>query len=260
MSDFKGKNVLVTGSSKGIGRDIAITFAAQGANVAIHYNTDKEGANETKAKVDKYNNNSIILKADVSSSKDVNKMFEVYFNKYKKIDILVNNAGGGLRKPFLEINEEEWDRILNRNLKSVFLCSQIAARNMVENKTGGSIVSISSQAAYAAIDCNAIYCTAKGGVNLLTKAMACELAQFKIRVNAIAPGTINVERNVKNDPNFHCNWKPFIPLGRVGETREIADVVLFLSSEKASFITGQTMYVEGGGLSYVPSPGLNFAK
>ncbi len=260
MSDFKGKNVLVTGASKGIGRAIAIAFAAEGANVAINYNTDKDGAVETKSKVDKYNSNSIIIKADVSKSKDVNEMFEVYFKKYKKIDILVNNAGFGIWRPFFKVSEDEWDRIVDINLKSVFLCSQIAAKNMVENKVAGSIVSISSQGAYAALDLSVPYCASKAGVNLATKAMALELAQFKIRVNAVAPGTIMVERNVTNDPDFNKNWKPFIPMGRVGETREIADVVLFLSSKKASYITGQTVYVEGGGLSYVPMPSPDFAR
>lgn len=260
MSDFKGKNILVTGASKGIGRAIAIAFAAEGANVAINYNTDKDGALETKEKVDKYSNNSIIIKADVSNSKEVNEMFNIFFRKYEKIDILVNNAGFGIWRSFLKVSEEEWDKIVDICLKSVFLCSQIAAKNMFENKTSGSIVNISSQGAYAALDLSVPYCAAKAGVNLATKAMAYELAKFKIRVNAVAPGTIMVERNVKNDPDCNKNWKPFIPLGRIGETKEIADIVLFLTSDKASYITGQTIYVEGGGLSYVPMPSPDFAK
>ena len=132
---------------------------------------------------------------------------------FGKIDVLINNAGIAIWKPFLELSEENWDHTLDTNLKSVFLCSQAVAKNLVERNLPGSIINISSIAAHGAMDCLVPYCASKGGMTLITKAMATELGPYKIRVNALAPGSIDIERNRKTDPNYPEDWHPFIPLG-----------------------------------------------
>lgn len=253
-------SVLVTGSSKGIGRAIAIEFAKKGFDVAIHYNKDKKGAIETQKEVSKYTKDSIIIKADIGKISQVKMMFEEFFKKYGKIDILINNAAAVIRKPFFKIKEADWDMTLDVNLKSIFFCTQIATKNMVENEIKGSVVNISSVCGFAACECIAPYNAAKGAMNSLTKSIAIELAPHNIRVNGVAPGTTEVERNCKNDPEFSKSWESYIPLGRVAKPEEIAKAVVFMSSNDASYITGHTLCVEGGLLSYIASPDSNFAK
>ena len=177
-----------------------------------------------------------------------------------KIDVLVNNAGIEFWKPFLELDEVHWDRTLAVNLKSVFLCSQAVAKHLVARNLPGSIVNVSSIAAHGAMDCLVPYCASKGGITLVTKAMATELAAWGIRVNAIAAGTIDIQRNRETDPNYPDNWVPFIPMGRVGTVEDIAKPVIFLASDESAYVTGQTFWVDGGETSYVPMPRANFAK
>lgn len=262
QSNLKLKNrvVLVTGASKGIGKAITIESAREGADVIINYATDKEGAKATLAEVEKLGRRGIMFQADVSKKAEVDKMVGTGIEHFSKIDVLVNNAGIALWKPFLELDEENWDRTINTNLKSIFLCSQAVAKHLVTKKVPGSIVNISSIAAYGALDCLVPYCASKGGMTLITKAIATELAPYGIRVNAIAPGTIDIERNRKTDPNYPDDWIPFIPIGRVGKVEEIAKPVIFLASDEASYITGQIFWVDGGETSYVPMPRANFAR
>jgi 3-oxoacyl-[acyl-carrier protein] reductase len=176
------------------------------------------------------------------------------------IDLLVNNSGIALWKPFLELDEATWDRTIDTNLKSVFLCVQAVARALVAARHKGSIVNISSIAARGALDCLVHYCASKGGMTLATQAMAAELAPYGIRVNAVAPGTIDIKRNRDTDPGYPGNWEKYIPSGRVGGPEEIARPVVFLCSEEASYVTGQILWADGGLTSYVPMPRADFAR
>jgi NAD(P)-dependent dehydrogenase (short-subunit alcohol dehydrogenase family) len=176
------------------------------------------------------------------------------------IDLLVNNAGIALWKPFLELDEENWDRTIATNLKSVFLCSQAFALALISSHRKGGIVNISSIAAHGALDCLVPYCASKGGMTLATQAMATELAPYGIRVNAVAPGTIDIKRNRDTDPGYPGNWEKFIPFGRVGLPEEIAKPVVFLCSSEADYVTGQIFWIDGGLTSYVPMPRADFAR
>lgn len=251
---------LVTGASKGIGAGIAVEAAREGADVIVNYCSDREGAQATLAQITKLGRRGMIAQGDVSQKDQVDRMVAEGIAELGKIDVLVNNAGIAMWKPFLELDEENWDRTLAVNLKSVFLCSQAVAKQLVAKKLGGSIVNISSIAAYGSLDCLVPYCASKGGMTLTTKAMATELARWGIRVNAIAAGTVDIKRNRDTDPNYPDNWAGFIPMGRVGRVEDIAKPVIFLASEESAYVTGQTFCVDGGQTSYVPMPGADFAK
>ena len=259
MKEFDGKVALVTGSSKGIGRGIAIDLAEHGANIVINYHSDKKGALDTKEKVDKFGKKSIIAKADVGNHRDVKNMFDLINEKFGRIDILVNNSAISIWKPFEDLTENDWDKTINTNLKSIFMCTQLALPFMKKNE-GGAIINIGSMGGHAYMDCLVPYCASKGGVNLITKSLAVELAKYNIRVNLVAPGTIAIKRNFDTDPNYPDNWFSYIPQGRVGKVREVADLIIFLCSSKASHITGQIIYVDGGTTSYIPMPSSDFAK
>ena len=257
---LKGKVAIVTGASKGIGAAIAKELAKEGCNVLINYCSDKKGADEVKTFIDKETGQEAeIFQADVGKYIEIKAMIEKTIKCFGKIDILINNAGIALWVPIFEITEEIWDRTLDTNLKSVFFASQLASKEMI--KTGGGvIVNISSLAANGSMDCLIPYVSSKGGMTLLTKGLAVELAPFNIRVNTIAPGTIDVERNRKTDPNYPDDWIPFIPIGRVGKVEEIARPVVFLCSDDSSFMTGQNIYIAGGETDYVPMPRSEFVR
>ena len=259
MKEFDGKVALVTGSSKGIGKGIAIGLAENGANVVVNYCLDIEGAQNTKSRIEDLGMDSIIVKADVGKFKDVKKMFDLINEKFGRIDILVNNSAIAIWKPFEELTENEWDKTINTNLKSIFMCTQLALPFMKKNE-GGVIINIGSMGGHAYMDCLVPYCASKGGVNLITKSLAVELAKYNIRVNLVAPGTIAIKRNFDTDPNYPDNWFSYIPQGRVGKVREVVDPIIFLCSSKASHITGQIIYVDGGTTSYIPMPSSDFAK
>ena len=252
--------VLVTGASKGVGAAIAVEAAAEGADVIINYHSDKAGAEKTLAEVEKHGRRGLVIGADVGTKSQVDQMVAAGIEALGKIDVLVNNAGIALWKPFLELDEDNWDRTLKTNLKSVFLCSQAVAKELVARKLPGSIVNISSIAGHGALDCLVPYCASKGGMHLITKAMATELAPHNIRVNCLAPGTIDIERNRQTDPEYPDNWVPFIPMGRVGLPSDVAKPVVFLASEEASYVTGQVFWADGGETSYVPMPRADFAR
>jgi 3-oxoacyl-[acyl-carrier protein] reductase len=255
-----GKVVIVTGGSKGIGAGIAKEAAREGADVIINYNIDLKGAEKTLDIVNNLGRKGYICKADVSKKTEVEKLIEYSVSCFGKIDVLINNAGIALWKPFLEIDEDNWDSTIDINLKGVFLCSQMVAKHMIKNKIKGSIVNIASTAAHGALDCLVPYCASKGGIILMTKSIAVELAAHGIRVNSLSPGTTDVKRNRDTDKNYPDDWISHIPLGRVGTVEEIAKPVIFLASSEASYITGQNFYADGGNTSYVSMPRSDFAK
>ncbi len=257
---LRDRVVLVTGGSLGLGAEISIEAAREGADVIINYHSHRAAAESVLLEVQRLGRRGIVFPADVGVKAEVEALVAAGLEAFGKIDVLVNNAGIALWKPFLELDENNWDSTLRTNLKSVFLCSQAVARHLVARKSPGSIVNISSIAAAGSLDCLVPYCASKGGMLLITKAMAVELAPYKIRVNSVAPGTIDIARNRETDPRYPDDWLPFIPMGRVGVPADVAKPVIFLASDEAAYVTGQTFWVDGGETSYVPMPRADFAR
>ena len=240
-----GKAALVTGAGRGIGRGIALELSREGARVAVNYLSSERMAHELVALIRESGQEAFAIQADVSKSSDVNHMVNETVERFGGLDILVNNSGITILKPFLEDTEEVWDKTIDTNLKGPFLCSLAAAKIMVQ-RGGGKIVNISSVNGYTTIPGLTHYAASKGGLNMLTKAMALDLAPYKINVNCIGPGTIEVEKYF-NDPQYdRQRWGDGAPWGRVGFPADIGKAVVFLASDDADYITGQVLYVDGG--------------
>lgn len=250
MFSLQGKNALVTGASRGIGAGIAKALAEQGANVAINYVASEDKAEWVSGEVRGMGRDSFIVKADVSKRNDVVAMFDEVRNRWGRIDILVNNAGVLSFGEFEKIPEEEWDRVINTNLKGQFLCSQQAVLQMKEVNYGRiiNIASISSGGVGVSFPQIAHYTASKGGVIGLTENMASDLGPFGITVNAIAPGAINTDMG-KIDDNTRKALINRLPRKRIGEPRDIGAAAAFLASDEADYITGAVLYVDGGWLT-----------
>jgi 3-oxoacyl-[acyl-carrier protein] reductase len=238
------KVALVTGASTGIGRAIAIALAEEGAHVAINYRHDEAGARQTAEAVEALGRRAMVVKADVTHAGEVEGMIELVTGAWQGLDVLVNNAGVVNRGPLLELTEAMWDEVVDVNLKGVFLCTQSAARWMKPRQTG-AIVNISSMRGVEGGSSSAHYAAAKAGVIALTKTVARELAP-DIRVNAVAPGYVETRIQSMLTDAQRETINAGTPLGRFGQPSEIARVVAFLASEDASYMTGQTLVVDGG--------------
>ncbi|MEM7813409.1 MAG: 3-oxoacyl-ACP reductase family protein [Candidatus Aenigmatarchaeota archaeon] len=244
---LKGKVAIVTGSSKGIGRAIALRLARDGASVVVNGRNEADIAavvNEIK----KAKGKAIGVRSDVSIAKDVERLAAETVKQFKRIDILVNNAGVLDMKACAEMTEQEWDRILDINLKGYFLCARASAAQMVKQKSGGKIVNIASIAGMRAYPGCAAYNASKAGIISLTQTLALELAKEKINVNAIAPGAIEtaMTKNVLEDKHVYQQMLANIPWGRIGKPEDIANAVAFLVSSDADYITGAVLVVDGG--------------
>jgi NAD(P)-dependent dehydrogenase (short-subunit alcohol dehydrogenase family) len=247
-----GLNALVTGSSRGIGRAIALRFAAEGANVIIHYLNEEQEASEVVKAIRDAGLRSTMVQGDIANSDDVRKIAAFANSEFGQIDVLVNNAGKGLTKPFAEISEEEWDRIISVHLRGVFLMTQLLGQGMRQRKKG-SIINISSVAGKSALPLRVMYSTVEAAKNMFTQALACEWAADRVRVNCIAPGTILTPLVKENFAKGLLDGDRVLertPLGRFGEPEEIAGLAAFLASSNASYITGQTIYADGGWTSW----------
>ena len=244
------KNALVTGASKGVGRGIAIGLAEEGWNVGVNYFADQPGAEATADSVRQLGRQAWLLQADVGFSDQVRAMFEEFIRQAGQIHLLVNNAGVQTWESLLELKEEDWDRTIRTNLKGTFLCTQQAARLM--KKTGGRIVNIGSGANKAPFPKLSDYCASKGGIETLTTVAAVELGRYGITVNCVAPGTIEIERTKLEDPDYAGEWGSRTPMGRIGHVQDVADAVAFFAGENSGFITGETLYVDGGLWAQVP--------
>ncbi len=238
--------VLVTGASKGIGRALALGCAREGAHVIVNYHTDAAGAQAVAAEIAALGRRALVVQADLGRVAQIERMFRRARKVFPRLDVLINNAGLTGWAGFFETTEEKWDVVLATNLKGTFFCSLAAARWMRETKTAGRIVNVSSQCAELGVKNLVAYGTSKAGLHGLTKQLAIELAPLGIRVNTFAPGPVNVDRNLADDPDYRAVWGAMIPLGRTAETEEMVGPALFLASSDSSYMTGQTFFVDGG--------------
>jgi len=236
---------LVTGANSGIGKMIVSRLARCGYDVAINYREDANSAERLAQELQKEGIRAISVYADVGISTDVDAMFEKLFASFGKIDALVNNAGVQVWKPLLEVQEADWDRVLTTNLKGCFLCTQRAARHMREQRSG-AIVNIGSGCNKVPFPNLSSYTASKGGIEMFTKSAALELGPYGIRVNCVAPGAIETERTKNEVADFAKSWSSLAPLRRIGTPGDVAAAVEFLLSDDASFISGQTLGVDGG--------------
>jgi len=245
-TDKTEKVALVTGASKGVGRGIAYGLAKEGWDVAVNYHSDLAGAEETKGVIEGMGRLCLIVPGDVGVKADVEAMFAAVVTEFGRLDCLVNNAGRQTWSSLLELSEADWDKTIKTNLKGGFLCTQAGARLMKDAGRGGSIINIGSGANKQPFLNLIDYCASKGGLEQLTRVSACELGQYGIRVNCVAPGAIEIERTKEESDDYSGTWSPLTPMGRIGYPEDIARMVVHLASDAADFVTGQTIYVDGG--------------
>jgi len=239
------KVALVTGASKGVGKGIALGLAKAGFDVAINYNSDREGAEQTAREIRELGRRSWIIQGDVGKQEDVDRAFAELRKHVPAIHALVNNSGVQTWASLFDLTEKDWDRTIQTNLKGSFLCTQAAGRWMRETG-GGSIINIGSGANKAPFPNLIDYCASKGGIDQLTRVTAVELGPFDIRVNCVAPGAIEIERTRLENPDYAKTWGTITPLRRVGQVDDVANAVVFFASDVSTFVTGQTLYVDGG--------------
>jgi NAD(P)-dependent dehydrogenase (short-subunit alcohol dehydrogenase family) len=250
LLDLTGRVALVTGSGSGIGRTIAYRFAEAGALVMAHYHSSRHGAEALLAEIAAGGGHAALAPADLTDPAAVNQLVEDTVKSFGQIDILVNNAGIYPLAAVSDMRVEDWDLVVDTNLKSVFLCTQAAARHMVAAGRGGAIVNISSIEAENPAPSHSHYNAAKGGVWMYTRAAAGELGRHGIRVNAVAPGLIWNEGLESSWPDGVSRYLAAAPLGRLGRPDDVADACLFLASPAARWITGASLTVDGGVLTH----------
>ncbi len=245
---FKGQVALITGASSGIGRATAEAFAAEGARVAVNYLKNQAGAEAAASDIRQKGGEAITVRADVTKSAEIEAMFARVREEWGRVDILVNNAGDLLaRRSLADMTEEYWDRVMDLNLKSVFLCVKAAWQEMAARKSG-CIINVSSIAGRNGGGPGAAaYAAAKGGLITYTKGLAKELAPYGVRVNGVAPGVIATPYHQRySPPELFQKYVSSIPMGRAGASEEIAEVITFLASNAARYITGETIEINGG--------------
>jgi glucose 1-dehydrogenase len=242
------KVAIVTGSSQGIGQAIAVRLAEDGINIAIDYRTHAEGAAETLRQVEAAGAKGVIVKADLSFVTEINHLVEQTVTTFGRIDILVNNAGIEKRNDYWQVSESEYDAVMDVNLKGVFFATQQVVRHLQAEKRPGKIINISSVHEELPFPHFTSYCMSKGGLKMMTRNLAIELAPFGITVNSVAPGAIQtpINRTLLNNPAELNSLLANIPLKRLGQPRDVAEVVAFLASDKSDYITGTTIFVDGG--------------
>ena len=250
---LEGKVALVTGASSGIGRATAVRLGREGATVGVNYRSDEDGAREAVRKIEEAGGKAVGIQGDISVEDDAKRLVRETIEAFGDLDILVNNAGVQTKSPFLEMSLEEWQKVISVDLTGTFLVSREALGHMV-GRGGGVIVNMSSVHQRIPWPNFAHYATAKGGMKLLTETLAMEFASRGVRVNAVAPGAIETPINAEKfeDPEQRKEVEAMIPWNRVGQPEEVAACVAFLASDEASYITGHTLFVDGG-MSLYPS-------
>lgn len=245
MSKLAGKTAVITGASRGIGAEIARKFAAEGAKIVVNYSGSKEKAEAVVEEIQKNGGEAIAVKADVADSDAVKAMIDETMKAFGSVDILINNAGITRDNLMMRMKDDEWDDVINTNLKGVFVCTKAVTRQMMKQRSG-RIVNIASIVGVMGNAGQANYVAAKAGVIGLTKTTARELASRGITANAVAPGFITTEMTDKLSDDIQQTMLGQIPLGRFGKPEEVAKAALFLASDEASYMTGQTLHLDGG--------------
>jgi 3-oxoacyl-[acyl-carrier protein] reductase len=245
-----GKVALVTGAQQGIGKAIALAYGREGASVVLNYLDNQTAAEEIASQIRALGQRAVPLAGDVARAADVRRMVEAG-ESLGGIDILVNNAGIFPRVEFLDMTEAQWDEVLNVNLKGTFLCTQAVAQKLVERARAGAVINLASSAAFRSSPRGVHYVASKAGIVGVTRATALELAPYRVRVNAIAPGTTDTAqpRYGMSEEELQAAGRQ-VPLGRMGTPEDVADLAVFLASEEARHITGQTLHVNGGQYLY----------
>jgi glucose 1-dehydrogenase len=248
MSRLAGKIAVVTGSSRGIGRGIAVRFAREGADVVVNYSSSPDAAEAVRAEVEAAGRRAVLVQADMRTVEGARQVIAEGVLQLGRVDILVNNAGGGTGTPFWDASEEDYDKVVDLNLKGVFFATQALVRHLRETGRPGKVINISSVHEELPFPGQAAYCASKGGVRMLTRTLAVELGRLGITVNGIAPGAIETDANaslVEDAPRLQALLGQ-IPLGRLGQPADVAGVAAFLASEDANYVTGSTYFVDGG--------------
>ena len=242
---LEGRAAVVTGAATGIGRVIAYCLAREGCRVAVNYIGPPDEADAAVREIAALGVDACAVQADVRRADDVRAMIDAAAERFGRLDVLVNNAAVQREGLFLDVTEDDWDVVIDTNLKGTFLCTQAAARHMIR-AGGGSIVNIGSGCNLVPFPTLVSYTASKGGVEMLTKVASLSLAPHQIRVNCIAPGAILVERTRQELPDYSGMFARITPMGRVGMPEDVADAVVFLASDASRFVTGQTIGVDGG--------------
>jgi 3-oxoacyl-[acyl-carrier protein] reductase len=244
---LKDKIALVTGSSRGIGRAVALAYAKEGAKVVVNYTSNEKAAKEVVEAIDKMDSQAIAVKADVAKKAETERLVQAGIDQFGRIDILVNNAGFGRPAMMLKMEEEQWDQVIDIHLKGAFLCSQAAGRHMKEQNSG-KIINVSSVAGLVGTVGQINYSAAKGGVLSMTKSMARELARYNICVNVISLGIVatDMSEKIRTDEKLSEIYMNRILLKRFAEPEDISPAFVFFASDESNYITGQLLCVDGG--------------
>ena len=249
LFDFTGKIAVVTGAGSGLGQGIGRRFAEAGASVIVHYNSNETGAEKVTRQIQERGGNGIAVQGDLTQEKDAARLVGRAVEQFERVDVLINNAGTYPLHSVLDMTPDDWDHVVDANLRSVFLCTQAAVKVM-KKQNAGVIVNITSIESENPAPNHGHYNAAKGGVLMFTRASACELAPHGIRVNAVAPGLIWREGLERDWPDGVQRWQKTAPLKRLGLPEDVADACLFLASPAARWITGASLLVDGGVMTH----------
>jgi NAD(P)-dependent dehydrogenase (short-subunit alcohol dehydrogenase family) len=240
------KSAIVTASDSGIGKATAVRLAREGFDIGITWRSDRGGAEDTAREVQELGRRAVVTQLDVTRFDDAGEIVETLAHELGGLDVFVNNAGGGATHPFLEFPLDEWQQVIDLNLTGAFVCAQRAAQIMVDARTDGRIINVTSVHEHIPLPEAAAYCAAKGGLGLLTKVMALELGEYGIRVNAVAPGEIATPMTGAEDEDPSAHTRPALPEGRPGNAHEIAAAIAFLASPDGRYANGSSFVIDGG--------------
>jgi len=248
MGQLDQKVAVITGADSGIGRGIALTLAKEGATVIVNYAHARDKAEEVQQLIEKDGGKAIVIQADVSQYQQAMGLIQQTVEHFDRLDIMVNNAGMEIHSPFVDVTEEQFDRVISVDLKGAFFCAQAAAHEMIKRKIPGRIINISSVHEDLPMPQNVPYCCAKGGMRMLMRTICLELAPYNITVNNIGPGAVDtpIDADVKADPEKMAALLREIPLHRMGQPEEVGKLALYLASDAASYVTGATYFIDGG--------------